>query len=137
MMALAYNNRQNGVLQVHRPEICYPAGGFELSPTRKIDLHVGGRIIPANFFTATSPNRIEQVEYFTRLGRAFPRSWAEQRLAVVEANLKGNIPDGMLMRVSLLGNDPVLAQQILGEFSRQFIQIAPPLLKRILVGTST
>src|SRR3546814_21141626 len=73
---------QDGVLQIHRPEVCYPVGGYDLSPTRKVEVPVGNRKIPANFFTATGPDRIEQVQYFTRLGDSFPRSWAEQRLAV-------------------------------------------------------
>jgi EpsI family protein len=78
MLLLAYNNLQDGVLQVHRPEVCYPVGGFELSETREVGIAAGGRTIPANAFTATGPDRTEQVMYFTRLAQAFPRSWLEQ-----------------------------------------------------------
>ncbi|PKQ00867.1 MAG: EpsI family protein [Alphaproteobacteria bacterium HGW-Alphaproteobacteria-13] len=134
MLLLAYNNAQSGVLQVHRPEFCYPVGGFQLSPTRDIMLSAGGHPVPANFFTATAPNRVEQVAYFTRLGAAYPRKWSEQRIAVMRANLAGDIPDGMMMRVSALGIDQKEAQALLTTFSSQFIENADPKLQRLLLG---
>ncbi|HET6526072.1 exosortase-associated protein EpsI, V-type [Sphingopyxis sp.] len=134
MLLLAYNNAQDGVLQVHRPEFCYPVGGFELSETRDITFNAGGQSVPANIFTATAPNRVEQVAYFTRLGSSYPRKWSEQRLAVMRANLAGDIPDGMMMRVSALGIDRTQAQALLSDFSRQFIESANPRLQRLLLG---
>lgn len=134
MLLLAYNNAQDGVLQVHRPEFCYPVGGFELSETRDITFNAGRQAVPANIFTATAPNRVEQVAYFTRLGSAYPRKWSEQRLAVMRANLAGDIPDGMMMRVSALGIDQAQAQALLSDFSRQFIESANPRLQRLLLG---
>lgn len=134
MLLLAYNNAQDGVLQVHRPEVCYPVGGFQLSETRGIDVKVGGHVIPANFFSATSPNRIEQVVYFTRLGSTYPRSWAQQRIAVMRSNLAGDIPDGIMMRVSVLGVDAGQAVELLQSFSRDFIASSSPPLRRLLLG---
>lgn len=137
MMLLAYNNAQDGVLQLHRPETCYPVGGYALSGTREVDIPVGGRRIPANFFTATGPDRIEQVQYFTRLGDAFPRSWAEQRMAVIRANIAGDIPDGMMMRVSTLGMDAPEAETLLDEFSRSFILHSNARLQHLLLGATS
>ncbi|WP_228241720.1 exosortase-associated protein EpsI, V-type [Porphyrobacter sp. GA68] len=134
MLLLAYNNKQDGVLQVHRPEVCYPVGGFNLSATRPVYLDAGGQEIPANFFTAVGPDRTEQVAYFTRLGSAYPRSWAEQRLAVVRANLAGDIPDGMMLRVSVLNRNADASLAQLEEFTNGFIAAAPPRLRRLLVA---
>ena len=134
MVLLAYNNAQDGVLQVHRPEVCYPVGGFQLSPTREIPVPLNGNSIPANIFTAEAPGRIEQVMYFTRLGTAFPRSWIEQRMSVIKANLAGDIPDGMLMRISVVGVDQQRATPILSEFTREFINASPRHLQKLLVG---
>ena len=136
MMLLAYNNEQDGVLQVHRPEVCYPVGGFQLSETQRIDVPLANGSVPANIFTAEAPGRMEQVMYFTRLGTAFPRSWAEQRIAVVNANLAGDIPDGIMMRVSVIGINQARARPILEEFTRDFISAAPNRLQRLLVGRS-
>jgi EpsI family protein len=134
MMLTAYNNEQDGVLQVHRPEVCYPVGGYDLTETEKVPLQAAGRTIPANFFTASAPNRIEHVLYYTRLGGAYPRSWAEQRIAVVRANLAGNIPDGILMRVSTIGPDRADALPALRRFADMFVSAAPPPLQRLLIA---
>lgn len=134
MLLMAYNNEQDGVLQVHRPEVCYPVGGFQLSVTENIDIPLDKGSVPANIFTAEAPGRIEQVMYFTRLGTAFPRSWVEQRIAVVNANLAGDIPDGMMMRVSVIGISQERARPILAGFMREFISASPTRLQRLLVG---
>jgi EpsI family protein len=134
MMLLAYNNLQDGVVQVHRPEVCYPVGGYALSPTEKVSLAVPGGSIPADFFTAVAPDRTEQVLYFTRLGDAYPLTWAEQRWAVVEANLRKRIPDGMMMRVSLLSNSRPEALATLSRFAATFIAVSPAPLRKLLVA---
>ena len=134
MVLLAYNNEQDGVLQVHRPEVCYPVGGFQLTPTKKIGIPLDSTSIPANIFTAEAPGRIEQVLYFTRLGKTFPRSWAEQRISVINANLAGDIPDGMMMRVSVVGISQQRAIPILTRFTREFVVASPRHLQRLLVG---
>ncbi|NTZ43945.1 EpsI family protein [Altererythrobacter sp. SALINAS58] len=133
MLLLAYNNLQDGVVQVHRPEVCYPVGGFELSSTVNVPLVLPGAQIPASFFTAEGPDRVEQVLYFTRLGTAYPRSWGEQRWAVAKANLDGRIPDGVMMRVSLLGRDPAAALETLSQFSTEFIAASPQALQKLLL----
>jgi EpsI family protein len=133
MLLLAYNNLQDGVVQVHRPEVCYPVGGYTLSATQKVALPVSGGTIPASFFTAVGPDRTEQVLYFTRLGAAYPRTWAEQRWAVAKANLHELIPDGLLMRVSLLGRSPPQAVAVLTRFMVNFIAASPAPLRNLLV----
>lgn len=136
LVLLAYNNTQDGVVQVHRPEVCYSVGDFQLSETTPITINIGTESIPAKFFTATGPNRIEQVEYFTRMGKAFPRSWAQQRLAVMRANIEGIIPDGMMMRVSVLGMNAAQARPILAVFIESMIRKSNPSLQRLLLGSS-
>jgi EpsI family protein len=134
MMLIAYNNRQDGVVQVHRPEVCYPVGGYQLSATRELALTVLGRPLPARIFTAVGPDRTEQVVYLTRLGAAFPRTWAEQRLAVARENLAGEVPDGLLIRFSSLGGDQAAASRVLGAFADAFMRAAAPPLQHLLFG---
>lgn len=135
MMLIAYNNRQDGVLQIHRPEICYPAGGYTLTPTQPIDIRLDSdSMLPCQGFLAQSPSRDETVLYWTRVGDVFPRRWAEQRLAVVEANLTGIIPDGILVRVSTLGNEMSEELPRLQSFIAEFSRIANPRLGQLLFG---
>ncbi len=134
MVVFAYNNVQDGVLQLHRPEVCYPAGGFTLTPTKPVLVKAVSRDIPANFFTAKGYDRTEQVLYWTRVGQEFPLSWRAQRLDVAAANLQGEIPDGMLARVSIISNDADQALPILQKFVRDFEVAAAPQLKKLLIG---
>lgn len=137
MLCIAYNYKQDGVLQLHRPEVCYPAGGYKLSETRPVDLMLSpDREIAANAFTASGVERIEQVLYWTRLGNAFPRSWLDQRISVMQANLRGAVPDGALMRVSIADNDQARSLQILRRFLATFMEVSPPPLQRVLVGST-
>ncbi len=137
MLLMAYNNIQDGVLQVHRPETCYPVGGFRLSNARQDDIIVGNKPVPANFFTATAPGRVEQVGYFTRIGNSFPRSWRDQRIIVARANLAQEIPDALMMRVSLIEMAQGQAKAFLSEFCNQFYSNADVRLQRLLLGPNT
>jgi EpsI family protein len=135
MVCIAYNYKQDGVLQLHRPEVCYPAGGYSLSPTVPVELPLAsGREIHANAFTASGPERVEQVLYWTRVDDAFPRSWLDQRTVVMKANLRGIIPDGVLMRVSLADGDQSRSMETLRRFLTTFLEVAPQPLRRVLAG---
>jgi EpsI family protein len=134
MMLLAYNNLQDGVVQVHRPEICYPVGGYKLSVTRPVSILTSGHKILASMFTATGVDRVEQVLYFTRLGGAYPTNWGAQRWAVIQENLRGQVPDGLLLRVSLIEQKQEAALPVLEAFTRDFIAAAPPNLQSLILA---
>ena len=135
MLLIAYSNRQNGVLQIHRPEICYPAGGYQLSPTRPVSIVIGPkRTIAGNAFLARGTERDEQVMYWTRVGTQFPRSWFEQRLAVARANLDQIIPDGLLARVSMIGGEQSVSMIALENFLTALNAAASPRLRSLLFG---
>lgn len=135
MLLIAYKNFQDGVLQIHRPEICYPAGGYKLSPTVATAIpFTAGRSLPANAFSASSNSHDEQVLYWTRIGDAFPVRWTEQRLAVLRANLARINPDGMLARVSMPNDDMTASRPLMIKFIEDLRTAAPPALRRILFG---
>lgn len=135
MLLIAYKNYQDGVLQIHRPEICYPAGGYQLSPTTATAIPVGGgRSMPANAFSAVGNDRSEQVLYWTRIGEAFPVRWSEQRMAVLRANLARINPDGLLARVSMPNDDMATSRPLMVKFIEDLRTSSPPALRRILFG---
>ena len=136
MLLLAYNNRQDGMLQVHRPEVCYPVGGYTLTDTKAAQLDLGSQRVSASEFTASGPGRTEHVLYFTRIGQAFPRSWSQQRTAVVQENLRGSIPDGIMMRLSSLSPKKEDAMEDMRAFSQDFYRAAAPQLRTLLTGKS-
>ncbi|HVF92862.1 MAG TPA: EpsI family protein [Sphingomonas sp.] len=135
MLVLAYSSVQEGRLQVHRPEVCYPAAGFAIlqnDPTEiKLD---SGFAIPARFLVADRGSRREYILYWTRVGPELPRRWFDQRLMMAEANLKGYIPDGMLARVSVIGNDPAAAIKTLEAFVRTLVASVQRQGRTLLIG---
>lgn len=136
MLLLAYNNRQDGMLQIHRPEICYPAGGYRLSPTTPVNVAIAqDRVLPSNIFSAASAERSEQVLYWTRVGNAFPQSWREQRIVVLRANIEQIIPDGMLARVSMAAEDMSTTMPIMQNFVAELHKVSSPRLKSLLFAT--
>lgn len=134
MLMLAYNSEQDGVLQIHRPEACYQAGGFALTPSETVPVTIAaGRSIEANRFVAAMPDRKEQVLYWTRQGDRIPSSWVGQKRDLLLANLAREVPDGMLVRVSTLADGPG-GQQVLGRFIQTLVAVSSERLRSLLVG---
>lgn len=121
MLLVAQSAGQSGILQIHRPEFCYPAGGFELSEIVPANLPVGGRSIRVNQLTASMPGRNEQIIYWTRVGRQMPMSWTEQRIAVAMDNLKGYVPDAVLTRLSTIDSNREAAFERLARFAETML----------------
>lgn len=135
MLLVAYNNKQDGVLQIHRPEICYPAGGYMLTDVVPVDVPVAqGQVLPGQIFGASSEARNEVVLYWTRVGDKYPRRWLDQRWAVAEANLRGIVPDGVLARVSTIGNDFARTTPVLKTFIRDLHNACGAQMRGLLFG---
>jgi EpsI family protein len=80
-------------------------------------------------------SRNESVLYWTRIGNDIPTSWAEQRWAVAKENLDGRIPDGILVRTSLVSPDSLdKAREILGGFVRNLLTAVSPEGRKLLIG---
>lgn len=133
MLLIAYGGSQDGVVQIHRPEICYPASGYSLTRVEDHMARLAPQVlIPSRFIIADSPARREQMIYWTRLGADFPRRWSEQRLSVFEQNMAGIIPDGVLVRIS--SDNPDASPAILDSFAADLYGAANGLLRRLLAG---
>ena len=105
MLVIAYGEDQTKDLQVHRPEVCYPADGFTIGNMTKsfVDTTIGR--IPVMLLVATKGARIEPITYWIRVGDSVTRGWFEQKIAAIRYGLTGKVPDGLLFRVSTISND--------------------------------
>lgn len=133
MLLIAQSAGQTGVLQVHRPEVCYPAGGYKLSPVLQHPVPLGSGALVTNSLSATADARSEHILYWTRIGNHLPVSWAQQRWAVAMDNLKGDIPDAVLIRISMIGNNKDAAFQTVGKFIQQMLSAMPQAARRVLI----
>jgi EpsI family protein len=134
MLLIAQSAGQTGILQVHRPETCYPASGFAISPVTQHDIEVGKLRLQTNALSATNEDSTEQIVYWTRVGDRIPTSWKQQKLAVAEDNLRGIIPDAVLVRISVVNNDVAAARATLDTFTRSLIASVPPSRRPVLVA---
>ena len=135
MLLVAQSGSQTGILQIHRPEFCYTAGGYELSPSsaHKVALPPNGTL-PALSISASMRGLTEQIVYWTRIGEHLPQSWKQQRLAVAMDNLRGVIPDAVMVRVSAYGTDKPAALAEIDDFIRTMIGSVVPTVRRVLIG---
>ena len=133
MLLIAYNAAQDGVVQIHRPEVCYPASGFRLIENQIHSTRLSDTIvIPARYLMAENAVRREKIVYWTRVGNDFPRKWAEQRLSVFEQNLLGDIPDGLLIRISSVSQE--IDADALDQFARDLFANLAPAMQMVLGG---
>lgn len=135
MLLIAYSGVQDGMIQVHRPEFCYTAGGYALSPGFAHAIPIKpGFALPTTRLTATLNGRNEELMYWTRMGGAFPLRWIDQRIAVLRENLAGRIPDGLLVRVSTIGPDGPAATAAIDRFTQLLVTSAPRKARQLLLG---
>lgn len=137
MVVVAYSSVQEGRLQVHRPEVCYPSAGFTIASNVKTTISLSKSLaIPARYIVADRGARRECVLYWTRVGPAMPQAWVEQRLMMAQANLEGYIPDGLLGRVSVISDNTTMALSLLSDFVRTLIHAMTPGGRGLLIGNA-
>jgi EpsI family protein len=134
MLLMAQNGSQTGFLQIHRPEVCYTAAGYQISSITPHLLSVDGRVVPANRMDATNGGPTEHVVYWTRVGNQIPPNWRDQKLAVAEQNLRGVIPDAILVRVSTINDNSSAALDSIDQFVSAMLQSIRPDRRAVLIA---
>jgi len=99
----AYGANQTDALQLHRPEACYPAVGLPIQQREETVLALpSDRKIPTVELQAAGGGRVEDIVYWTRMGNEFPQSAGNQRSVKLGLAMQGLIPDGILVRASII-----------------------------------
>lgn len=105
MVLMAYGSTQSDLLQLHRPESCYPAFGYSILQSATAVLRHRRGSVAVRELLAQGPARAERILYWTRIGRALPLSARQQQLAKLELALEGYVADGLLARFSVISGD--------------------------------
>lgn len=136
MALFAYGETQSDQLQLHRPEVCYPAFGFTVVDSLAVEIPLkAGVAIPARRLSAQSVVRTEQIVYWTRIGEYLPQSGDEQRAAKLRTAFHGIIPDGILVRISNLEHTADEGFALNTKFVTELIAAMPKKGLPALVGT--
>lgn len=122
MLSVAYGDDQRDGLQAHRPEVCYPAQGFQVLSNKGSSVSLGGVRVPAKRLeTVLGASRHEPVTYWMTVGESVVTSGLEKKLAELRYGLKREIPDGLLFRVSSIDRNAVKAFALQDNFINQII----------------
>jgi EpsI family protein len=134
MMLAAYGDTQSDLLQLHRPETCYPAVGYTIVSTKPklLDLPGGARL-PVREVVAAQNERDENIIYWTRIGQSLPQSSGEQRKVRFQDAVRGYVSDGILFRCSVVG-DPAASFEVLEAFVSALLGATAPEGRSALIG---
>jgi EpsI family protein len=135
MLSLAYGADQSRDNRVHRPEVCYPAQGFSLVSAKKDVISERGLNLPVMRLVTEAGSRHEPLTYWVRFGDTLIRGSIEQSLARIRYGLRGNIPDGMLFRVSEINTDMQQSFALQDVFIADLLNHVPQETRRVLVGS--
>ncbi|MAS40303.1 MAG: EpsI family protein [Porticoccaceae bacterium] len=136
MLSVAYGVDQRDGLQVHKPEVCYPAQGFSVQSIRKSQVEVEGRSIPVKRVqTRLGQRRIEPVTYWMTVGETVVLGGLDKKLAEMRYSFDGVYPDGLLFRVSTIDADANRAFSLQDRFLHDIVAALDPKVRDRIAGS--
>jgi EpsI family protein len=138
MLSIAYGDDQRSGMQVHLPEVCYPAQGFKVNWRGEGRLGSASTEIPVARMEAQLGARVEPVTYWITFGSQPYASIGalDRRLLELRYALRGEIPDGLLYRVSSIDPDRASAYRRQEQFTAALLAAVGPSGRARLAGTS-
>lgn len=137
MLLAAHGDSQSDLLQLHRPETCYPAVGLEVTQRQISSLDLPGNArLPVVELTAGPEGRKEDIVYWTRLGERLPLTAGDQRRDRLITAMEGYVGDGVLVRASLIRSGGVPQWAQLEQFMLDLLDAVRPADRRTLIGTA-
>lgn len=109
MLSVAYGGDQSDGTRAHRPEVCYPAQGFQILERSQAAIDVGDHPLRVQRLVSKLGSRTEPISYWVTVGSRVALSGTEQKLAQLSYSVQGIIPDGMLVRISSIDDDAARA----------------------------
>ena len=135
MLSIAYGTDQRDGTEVHHPEICYPAQGFQLKSNREGTLVTPKGNIPVSRLETNLANqRFEPVTYWITVGDKVISGGMSKKLARMFFGLNGMIPDGLVFRVSSIDVDTAHAFLVQDAFVNALVAILKPGNDKRLTG---
>lgn len=140
MLTVAYGKNQRQEIKIHRPELCYPAQGFQVKGFRAVDFDdvhsaQAGLVIPGKRMVAAGKYFDEIVSYWIRIGSTYSSSAWETRWTIMKEGLAGRMADGVLVRVSQRirpGEDPENYYIVQERFMKDLVDAVGPDVRNII-----
>jgi EpsI family protein len=133
MLSVAYGGDQSDGTRAHRPEICYPAQGFEVIANREARLQSALQSIRVRQLVARLGGRVEPISYWVTVGDHIALGPGEQKLAQLRYGVSGFIADGMLVRISNIDRDADKSYALHQDFFAEMTKaMQAPVLARVI-----
>lgn len=134
MLSIAYGGDQSDSLQAHLPEGCYRGQGFAIQDKFKTLLDTALGTLPVARLVASKDYRTEPITYWIVVGdQATDDSW-EMKKAKLRYALKGEVPDGMLVRISSITPDIDRGYAMQKDFAVALLSALTPAQRLRLMG---
>ena len=134
MLSIAYGSDQSDSMQLHKPEVCYPAQGFILHKKQAGTLALQTGEIPVTRILTSLGQRSEPITYWTTIGDQVVKGGINKKLVEMGYGLSGKIPDGMLIRVSSIDSNIDQAYQMQNQFAARMIDALAQEQRQRLTG---
>ena len=137
MLSIAYGADQGDNVQIHLPEGCYQGQGFAVGDKSESAMQTLFGQIPVSKLVATMGQRNEPITYWVVVGGEVARNNWEMKKAKLKHALKGEIADGILIRVSSITPDTDRGYELQREFSESMLQAMTPEQRSRLIGSES
>lgn len=134
MLSVVYGAQQSATLQLHRPEVCYRANGYQVRDVHGDTLRVAGQSIAVTRLLAELPGRLEPVTYWTLLGDEVVADPSAFRWRWFGLAVQRRVLDGMLIRVSSINIEPRTAFELQDGFADELVRAMAPANRARLIG---
>ncbi|WPB57914.1 exosortase-associated protein EpsI, B-type [Xylophilus sp. GOD-11R] len=135
MLSVAYGKDQRDGFELHQPEVCYPAQGFSVIDRTPLLLEIAGKPVRAVQMLTQGP-RPEPLTYWTVVGERNYQGGISKKLAEMSYGFKGQIPDGMLVRVSSVDGNTATAYAAQLDFANALVSSLPGGFRNRFIGSS-
>jgi EpsI family protein len=126
MLSIAYGSDQaSEATAVHRPEFCYSAQGFSVRDRGISNVTLPSYNLGVNRLLAKLGPRNEPISYWITLDQTATLPGIGRKLQQLRYGIQGFIPDGMLVRVSVITNDEISGYKIQEDFLRDLYESMP------------
>lgn len=134
MLSIAYGKNQSDALQLHKPEVCYPAQGFKLLSRKNAIIELPSNLIQATRLETSLGARHEPVTYWTVVGDYSVKSSISKKLVEINYAIQDKVPDGMLFRISSIDKDTLTAYAIQEQFAKDIADVIDDNIRTRFMG---
>lgn len=135
MLMIAYGQDQaDATTQLHLPELCYASQGFVVARRGRSVLALAQGRLPVVRLFAHATSRPEPITYWTTVADRAVNSETGRKLERARHALQGDIPDGMLVRISSIDDDETRAFMLQDRFVAAWAASMAPALRPRFFG---